>query len=144
MASARGYTASHARPTDVRISEADFTLVDWGAEGPNGYRSDLTRIVVTGRVTSKLEKVYNVVLKAQQAGIEAVRPGARCCDVDAAARKVIQDAGYGKHFGHGLGHGVGLQVHEKPSVGRTSQDVLEDGMVITKLSRFIELEGITK
>ena len=121
----------HARPTDVRISEADFTLVDWGAEGPNGYRSDLTRIVVTGRVTAKLEKVYNVVLQAQRAGIEAVRPGARCCDVDAAARKVIQDAGYGKHFGHGLGHGVGLDIHELPRLRDGVDSTLKPGMIVT-------------
>jgi Xaa-Pro aminopeptidase len=121
----------HARPTDARIADADFTLVDWGAEGPNGYRSDLTRIVVTGKVSPKLEKVYNVVLRAQQAGIEAVRPGVRCCDVDAAARKVIEDAGYGKHFGHGLGHGVGLDIHELPRLRDGVEATLKPGMIVT-------------
>jgi Xaa-Pro aminopeptidase len=121
----------HARPTDMRINEADFTLVDWGAEGPGGYCSDLTRVVVTGRISPKLEKVYGVVLRAQQAGIEAVRPGARCCDVDAAARKIIEDAGFGKNFGHGLGHGVGLDIHEAPRRRDGIEATLRPGMIVT-------------
>lgn len=121
----------HARPGDVRISEADFTLVDWGCEGPNGYRSDLTRMVVTGKVSPKFEKLYNLVLKAQLEGIAAVKPGARACDVDAAARKIIEDAGYGPNFGHGLGHGIGLDIHEMPRLRDGLETPLKPGMIVT-------------
>jgi Xaa-Pro aminopeptidase len=121
----------HARPTTGRISGADFVLVDWGATAASGYRSDLTRILVTGKISPKLEKVYGVVLKAQQAGIKAIRPGARCCDVDAAARRVIEEAGFGKQFSHGLGHGIGLNIHEAPRFSAAFETPLKPGMVVT-------------
>ncbi|MBI5760102.1 MAG: aminopeptidase P family protein [Planctomycetales bacterium] len=121
----------HGRPTGVRISDADFVLVDWGSEATSGYKSDLTRVLVTGRLSPKLEKVYRLVLEAQRAGIAALRPGAKCCDVDAVARKVITDAGYGKHFNHGLGHGIGLDIHEGPRLSATSQTELQPGMIVT-------------
>ena len=121
----------HARPTGKRISESPFVLVDWGAEERTGYKSDLTRVLATGKISSKLEKVYRVVLNAQLRGIEAIRPGVPCRDVDAAARKVIEQAGHGRHFGHGLGHGVGLDIHEGPRFSPASEDVLKPGMVVT-------------
>lgn len=121
----------HARPTEELISAADFVLVDWGANTQRGYKSDFTRVLVTGKSSAKLEKVYDVVLRAQLKGIEAVRPGARCCDVDAAARNVITEAGYGKQFGHSLGHGIGLDIHEGPRVSAASEMELKPGMVIT-------------
>lgn len=121
----------HARPTEGLISGSGFLLVDWGADHPSGYKSDLTRMIVTGKVSSKLEKIYKLVLKANEKAIEAVRPGVRCRDVDSVARKVIEQGGYGKKFGHGLGHGLGLDVHEGPRVGPTSETVLEPGMIIT-------------
>lgn len=121
----------HARPTDALISTADFVLVDWGAEGATGYKSDLTRLVVTGKISPKLENVYRVVLKAQLAGIAVIRPGARCCDVDAAARKVIEEAGFGKNFNHGLGHGIGLDIHEGPRLNAATDLELKPGMVVT-------------
>lgn len=121
----------HATPTHALVSDADFVLVDWGADGPTGYKSDLTRVLVTGKILSKLEKIYRVVLKAQLAGIRHVRPGARCCDVDAAARKVIEDAGFGKKFNHGLGHGIGLDIHEGPRLSAASEALLKPGMVVT-------------
>ena len=130
----------HARPTNALISEADFVLVDWGADGPTGYKSDLTRVLVTGKISPKLENVYGVVLKAQLAGIAAIRPGARCCDVDAAARKVIEDAGYGKFFSHGLGHGIGLDIHEGPRLNAATERELKPGMVVT-VEPGIYLEG---
>jgi Xaa-Pro aminopeptidase len=120
----------HGRPSEVRIGESDHVLIDWGALG-RLYRSDLTRVLVTARISPKLQRVYGVVLKAQQAGIDAIRPGAIAKDVDAAARKVIADAGFTRYFGHGLGHGIGLDIHEAPALRPTSDTVLQPGMVIT-------------
>jgi len=120
----------HARPTARRIGESDFTLIDWGVnEGL--YMSDLTRILATARISPKLRKLYGVVLKAQLAGIEAVRPGATCEEVDRAARSVIEQAGHGKHFGHGLGHGVGLEIHEAPRLAQGQTRPLKPGMIVT-------------
>jgi Xaa-Pro aminopeptidase len=120
----------HASPTSAQVGASDFTLFDWGAnEGL--YVSDLTRLVVTGRISPKLQKVYGVVLKAQTAAIAAIRPGVTCAEVDGVARKVIAQAGYGKAFGHGLGHGIGLQVHEAPRFAADQPGKLKAGMVVT-------------
>jgi Xaa-Pro aminopeptidase len=120
----------HAKPTEHQIGEDDFVLIDWGAnEGL--YRSDLTRVLVTGRISPKFERVYRVVLEAQQRAIAAVRPGALAHDVDAVARNFIAQAGFGRRFRHGLGHGLGLQVHEGPRLAVKSQTVLRPGMVVT-------------
>jgi Xaa-Pro aminopeptidase len=120
----------HARPTNKKLSEADFTLIDWGVnEGL--YMSDLTRMVVTGKISPKLRKVYGVVLKAQLAGIAAIRPGVTCEAVDQAARSVIAKAGFGKQFGHGLGHGTGLEIHEAPRLAQNQPTVLAPGMIVT-------------
>ena len=91
-------------------------LIDWGAKA-HLYMSDLTRILVTGKISPKLERIYGVVLKAQEQAIAAIRPGALMSEVDAAARNVIADAGFGKQFGHGLGHGFGLEIHETTRSG---------------------------
>ncbi|MBI3866395.1 MAG: aminopeptidase P family protein, partial [Planctomycetia bacterium] len=130
----------HARPTTGSISGADFVLIDWGARAASGYVSDLTRILVTGNISPKLERVYGVVLKAQRAAIRSIRPGARCRDIDAVARRVIENAGFGKHFSHGLGHGIGLNVHEGPRMSAASEAELKPGMVIT-VEPGIYLEG---
>ncbi len=120
----------HAPPTERQMREADFVLIDWGArEGL--YVSDLTRVFVTGRISPKLERVYEVVLKAQLRAIETLRPGVRMADVDRAARSVIEQAGFGERFGHGLGHGIGLAVHEAPRLVDQNQQELKPGMVIT-------------
>ena len=120
----------HAVPGDQEIGNSDFVLIDWGAH-QNLYMSDLTRILVTGRISPKLERIYGVVLKAQQAAIEAVRPDAVMHDVDAAARNVIAKAGYGKRFGHSIGHGIGLEIHEGPRLAQNEYRPLKAGMVIT-------------
>ncbi len=101
----------HAHPTGAEIGSAGLVLVDWGAD-EGLYKSDLTRVLVTGKISPKVESVYGVVLNAQRRAIEAIRPGATCGEVDAVARGVIADAGFNKYFGHGLGHGVGLDIHE--------------------------------
>jgi Xaa-Pro aminopeptidase len=120
----------HARPTQQKLGAADFTLIDWGVnEGL--YMSDLTRMVVTGRISPKLRKVYGVVLKAQLAGIDAIRPGVTCEAVDQAARSIIAKAGFGKQFGHGLGHGTGLEIHEAPRLAQGQSTVLAPGMIVT-------------
>ncbi len=105
-------------------------LVDWGAD-LGLYKSDLTRVLVTGKIPPKLERIYRVVLTAQEQAIAAIRPGMTCHEVDAVARGVIDKAGFGKYFGHGLGHGIGLEIHEGPRLGVNQQMRLEPGMVIT-------------
>ncbi|MCE5269303.1 MAG: Xaa-Pro peptidase family protein [Planctomycetaceae bacterium] len=120
----------HATPGANRIGDDDFVLVDWGAnEGL--YNSDLTRVLITGRISPKLERIYGVVLEAQRRAIAAVRPGALAADVDDVARAYIAKAGFGHRFRHGLGHGLGLQVHEAPRVAVKSQTILQPGMVVT-------------
>lgn len=121
----------HARPTDLRIDSSDFTLVDWGASAPSGYKSDLTRIIVTGKISAKLEKIYGVVLNAQTQGIQAIRPGITGREVDEISRAVIEKAGFGKAFTHSLGHGIGLDIHEGPRVSPSSDQILKAGMVVT-------------
>jgi Xaa-Pro aminopeptidase len=120
----------HARPTEKRLGEAGYFLLDWGASG-RLYKSDLTRMVATGKIPPKLERIYRLVFKAQAAAIAAIRPGVRCHDVDQAARAVIEAAGFGKNFGHGVGHGIGLAIHESPRMARGVQQPLAAGMVVT-------------
>ena len=121
----------HARPTkEGKIGDDDFVLIDWGASG-RPYKSDLTRVVVTGKVTRTFETIYQTVLAAQERGISAIRPGAKASDVDGAARSVIEAAGYGSNFEHGLGHGLGMDIHEAPRLRKGSDETLEPGMVVT-------------
>lgn len=120
----------HARPTNQKIGDADFVLVDWGATARH-YKSDLTRVLATGKIAPKLERVYKVVLQAQLDAIAAIGPGVACREVDAVARGVIERAGFGKNFGHGLGHGLGLDIHEAPRFNTTTDQVLAPGMIVT-------------
>ena len=131
----------HAPPTGKRVHEAPVLLVDWGASGPFFYKSDLTRVLLTrnnSRIPNarrgfdaKIQAVYEVVLKAQRAALDAVRPGVPAKDVDRAARTVIADAGYGDYFTHSIGHALGMQVHEAPVMRPTTETPLEAGMVVT-------------
>ncbi len=120
----------HAVPGESLVESSDILLVDWGARC-NLYRSDLTRVLVTGRLSPKLERIYRVVLNAQVKAIEAIRPGVTGQEIDGIARSVIADAGFGRYFGHGLGHGIGLDIHELPRLATTSATVLKPGMVTT-------------
>jgi Xaa-Pro aminopeptidase len=120
----------HARPGQRTLGSAEVILIDWGADS-GLYRSDLTRVLLPDRISPKLQRVYRVVLKAQLAGIAAIRPGVACTAVDRAARRVIEKAGYGRYFGHGLGHGVGLQIHEAPRLAPKYPGTLRPGMVVT-------------
>ena len=120
----------HATPGRKRIGDDDFVLVDWGAnEGL--YKSDLTRVVVTGRISPKLERIYRIVLEAQTRAIAAIRPGILAHEVDNVARAFIAKAGFGRRFRHGLGHGLGLLVHEGPRLAVKNKTVLRPGMVVT-------------
>nr|MBN2277134.1 aminopeptidase P family protein [candidate division Zixibacteria bacterium] len=120
----------HGVASDKKIRKGDFVTFDFGAEY-KGYVSDMTRTVIMGKATARQKKIYNLVLRAQRAGIKKVKPGVECRAVDTAARKVIDRAGFKKNFGHGTGHGIGIYVHVKPNVGPRSTDTLKKGMIIT-------------
>jgi len=120
----------HAIPGNKRIGEESILLIDWGAKG-KFYHSDCTRTLSLGAPSNRFREVYQIVLTAQQCAIEAIRPGVKACDVDAAARSYISDKGFGAEFGHGLGHGVGLQIHEAPQMRPESTVILQAGMVVT-------------
>jgi len=119
----------HGVPTDEKIADG-FLTIDFGVK-LNGWISDCTRTLCIGKPTDEMIKVYETVLSAQEAGISAVRAGASCKSIDTAARKVIEDAGYGDYFGHGLGHSIGLEVHEWPGASQLSTDNFSAGVVLT-------------
>jgi Xaa-Pro aminopeptidase len=129
---AAGQTAAspHAVSGDRVVEQGDLVLVDAGAR-VDGYCSDCTRTFAVGEISDSLQEIYELTRLAQQAGLDAVRPGATGREADAAARAVIADAGYGESFGHGLGHGIGLLVHEAPNLRPESTDVLAAGNVVT-------------
>ncbi len=132
---------AHALPGERVIRAGELVVVDTGAR-VDGYCSDITRTFAAGEPAAELRAIYAIVLEAQLAGLAAVRAGAHGRDdVDAAARAVIDGAGYGERFGHGTGHGVGLEVHEAPSLGRTRGDRLEAGMICT-VEPGIYVEGL--
>jgi Xaa-Pro aminopeptidase len=120
----------HHRAAARAIQEGEPIVIDMGARF-DGYCSDLTRTVVVGRSDGQFQKVYDTVLGAQLTAIESVTSGMTGREADRLARAVIEEAGFGELFGHSLGHGVGLEVHEAPSVAATSEGKLEDGMVFT-------------
>ncbi|GFG76154.1 X-Pro dipeptidase [Mycobacterium botniense] len=120
----------HHRPTDAELAPGDFVKIDFGAL-VGGYHSDMTRTFVLERAADWQRELYQLVAAAQRAGREALRPGACLRDVDGAARRVIDDAGYGEHFSHGLGHGVGLQIHEAPGISAAAAGTLRAGSVVT-------------
>jgi Xaa-Pro aminopeptidase len=120
----------HGRASEKKIGNNELVTLDFGAFY-GGYCSDVTRTVVVGKATDRQKKVYETVLRAQKRGVAAVRPGLKGKEVDRRTRDVIERAGFGKYFGHGTGHGIGLLVHDYPGVGQTSEDVLMPGMVVT-------------
>jgi Xaa-Pro aminopeptidase len=120
----------HYQPAGKKLKRGSTLLIDWGAQY-KGYCSDLTRIVALGSMKPQVREIYDITLEAQQAAIEAIRPGVSLTEVDRAARDHIKRAGYGKQFGHGLGHGIGLDVHEQPTLSPRSEGELEPGHVIT-------------
>ena len=130
VASGPNGSMPHAVPTDRKIQEGDFVTMDFGCIY-QGYCSDMTRTVAVGHVTEEMEKVYHTVLQAQLAGIAAAKAGATGHDVDAAARKVIEDAGYGPYFGHSFGHSVGVEIHEAPNATPANNNPLPLGAAVS-------------
>ncbi|MCO6438946.1 MAG: aminopeptidase P family protein [Phycisphaerae bacterium] len=120
----------HAHPGKRKLRKGSALLLDWGAR-VDGYCSDLTRMLFVGSISARIREIYKLVLDAQLKAIEAIRPGARMCDVDAVARDHIAGAGYREAFNHGLGHGFGLDIHESPSLSWRSDQELREGMVVT-------------
>ncbi|MGZ4175408.1 MAG: M24 family metallopeptidase [Solirubrobacteraceae bacterium] len=120
----------HATPRDVAIGPGELVVIDWGAE-LDGYCSDCTRTLATGDLPGDWLDAYELVREAQLAGVGALRAGVGGREADAAARDVIDAAGHAEHFGHGLGHGVGLEIHEAPRLSRRSDSVLAAGNVVT-------------
>ena len=130
VASGPNSAIPHHRPTDAVLAAGDFVKIDFGAL-VGGYHSDMTRTFVLGNAADWQREIYELVSAAQRAGRAALRAGAELAAVDAAARRVIADAGYGEHFGHSLGHGVGLQIHEAPGISASAAGTLLAGSVVT-------------
>ncbi|UWG95725.1 Xaa-Pro peptidase family protein [Dehalobacter sp. DCM] len=120
----------HGVATSKKIQNGEFLTVDMGAIYQR-YCSDFTRTLFLGEQSSKHHEIYHIVLEAQLAGLTALKPGVKAKDVDAAVREVIAKAGYGDYFGHGLGHSLGLEIHETPSLNTRDETILEAGMVLT-------------
>ena len=120
----------HGGCLDREIRQGDLVVVDIGATYQH-YHSDMTRTLVAGKPSEKQKKTYEIVKLAQEKAVQATKPKAKARDIDKIARKVIEDAGYGEYFVHGLGHGVGLEIHEPPTLGPESKDKLKIGNVVT-------------
>ncbi|MBQ2890973.1 MAG: aminopeptidase P family protein [Clostridia bacterium] len=120
----------HGVPSDKKIEKGDFITLDFGCIY-EGYCSDMTRTVVLGKASEKQKEIYNIVLSAQLKGLTMIKNGVKCADADRGAREIIEKAGYGEYFGHSLGHGVGLLIHEAPTLSPNSLDILEENMVVS-------------
>lgn len=130
VASGKNGSLPHAHPRDTVVQPGDFVTMDFGAM-VGGYHADMTRTVAVGAVSAQQREVYHAVLEAQSRALAAIKPGVACAAIDQIARSYLGQAGYGAYFGHGLGHSVGLEIHESPSFSPHSDDTLEVGMVLT-------------
>lgn len=130
IASGKRSSLPHAIPSDKKIEKGDLVTFDFGAMY-KGYRSDITRTIVVGKADEKQKEIYNIVKMAQEKGVKALKAGISGKVPDDCARGYIREAGYGDFFGHGLGHGVGLDIHEEPFMSTNCERVLEAGNVIT-------------
>lgn len=139
VASGERSALPHGRASEKKIKKGDFLTFDIGCVA-DGYTSDMTRTVVVGKASSEQKKIYNVVLEAQTRSAAAVAPGVPCSDLDAMARTIITDAGYGDKFTHSLGHGIGQEVHSFPRLNKTSKDKLVPGHIVT-IEPGIYIEG---
>lgn len=128
--SGKNSSMPHGVPTDKKIENGDFITMDFGAVY-KGYHSDMTRTVIVGQPTEKQKEVYNTVLKAQKEALAVLKSGVACKFADETARNIINNAGYKENFGHGLGHGVGIEIHEAPNLSPYSNAVLEAGNIVT-------------
>ena len=120
----------HGVPDETIVKNGDFITMDFGAVY-KGYHSDMTRTVAVGNVTDEQKEVYEIVLKAQKKALSVLKSGIACADADKAAREIIEAAGYGDYFGHGTGHGVGIEIHEEPSLSPRSEQKLKVGNIVT-------------
>lgn len=130
VASGANSSMPHAGVTDKVLADGDLVTMDFGCVY-EGYCSDMTRTFAVGTISNEQKEIYEIVRKAQAAGCSAAVSGAKCSDVDKAARDIIKENGYGDCFGHALGHGVGLEIHEEPRLSAKSDTILCDGMVVT-------------
>ena len=130
VAAGKNAALPHHRPSDYIVQEGEPIVIDIGAKC-EGYASDLTRTICLGKEDNRFRNIYDIVLKAQLSAEQQIVAGMTGSAADAIARDIISAAGYGSYYGHGLGHGVGLVIHEKPHVGVTSKDILADGMIFT-------------
>ncbi len=120
----------HHLPTSRRMKDNDLVLIDAGVDYL-GYKSDLTRVFFLGKINTLARRIYDLVLKAQEIAIKKIKPGERAGIIDVVSRKYIAAKGYGNFFVHSLGHGVGVNIHEDPSISSKSEDILREGMVFT-------------
>lgn len=130
VASGEHSAMPHAEVSERKFRQGDFVTLDFGAE-VDGYCSDITRTVVIGKASAEQRRIYEVVLEAQMRAIESIKPGMKGADVDAIARQVIAEAGYGEYFAHSLGHSLGLSVHDGVGFSQKSEVALQPGMVFT-------------
>lgn len=130
VASGKRSSLPHGVASDKVIEKGDFLTLDFGCVY-EGYCSDMTRTIVIGKADDKQKEIYNIVLEANEAALEAIKPKKACCEIDKIARDIIANKGYGDRFGHGLGHGVGREIHEQPRLSAFGKAVLEKGMVVT-------------
>ncbi len=130
VASGPNSSMPHAVPGGRKIQSGDFVTIDFGCK-VNGYCSDTTRTVAVGAPTEEMRRVYDIVLQAQRAGIAAARAGLSGREIDAAARSVIQDAGYGEYFGHSFGHSLGIEIHENPNLTPSNPEPMPAGAVVS-------------
>lgn len=120
----------HGVPDNTVVKQGDFVTMDFGAVY-KGYHSDMTRTVAVGSVSPEQKKIYEIVLAAQKSALEILKKGVPCKTADAAARNIIKEKGYGEYFGHGTGHGVGIEIHETPNLSPASNTVLTRGNIVT-------------
>jgi Xaa-Pro aminopeptidase len=130
VASGKNSSVPHATPSNKKIEPGDFVKLDFGAV-VEGYHSDMTRTVVVGKADDRQKEIYLTVKEAQEKALLSVKAGLVCEDVDKIARDTVAEKGFGECFVHNLGHGVGLQIHEAPSLGKNCKTVLQPGMVVT-------------
>jgi len=130
VASGENGSMPHAFPTERAFKSGEMITLDFGA-ALEGYKSDMTRTFALGEPSQKMNEIYKIVMEAQSLAEKALKPGVPCKDIDAVARDFIKEKGYGEYFAHGLGHGVGLNIHEFPRLGPTSNDILQENMVVT-------------
>lgn len=130
VAAGKNSALPHAKVTDKKIKEGEFIVIDFGVSY-KGYKTDITRTIVLGEVSSKQKKIFDILRQAQKKAFKKIGPNVKAVSVDRTARTYIAGCGFGKNFGHSLGHGIGIEVHESPTIGPKSSDILSSGMIFS-------------